>query len=60
MGITHAEPQYPPEGRGMMSVRSDVSGRVIAHLEAALEHVEDPEARYHIRESMQILQDRTD
>lgn len=44
----------------MMSVRSDVSGRVIAHLEAALEHVEDPEARYHIRESMQILQDRTD
>ena len=60
MGITRADGLCSPEGRGMMSVRSDVSGRVIAHLEAALEHVEDPEARYHIRESLQILQERTD
>jgi hypothetical protein len=33
--------------------------RVVTHLEAALDEIEDHEARYHVREAMQILQDRS-
>ena len=54
-------PPVPPydslrEG-DMLHVNSEQTGRVVVHLEAALEHIEDPEARYHIREAMQILQE---
>ncbi len=39
----------------MLHAHTERTGRVVVHLEAALEHIEDPEARYHIREAMQIL-----
>lgn len=44
----------------MLHAHTEETGRVLVHLEASLEHIEDSEARYHIREAMQILHESED
>lgn len=38
-----------------MSIDTGESGAVVEHLEDALEQIEDEDARYHVRQALQIL-----